>query len=130
MRRNSKVNLYWVSTRDHDEDWFIFAKTARSAEKYHEDYEGYDPRDATAEQILQLEPGKVSGSIPRHAQIEDLVRLGFEVLNSDPNGRSARLNDRTFVEGYLESLAAEVSDNLCEQHGKGRPAGTKRRVMN
>jgi hypothetical protein len=30
------IKLYWVTTQDHDEDWFIFAESARSARAYHE----------------------------------------------------------------------------------------------
>jgi len=40
------VNLCWVTTDDHDEDWFILAKTRRAAESYHIEYEGYEPGDA------------------------------------------------------------------------------------
>jgi hypothetical protein len=25
------VTLYWISTADHDEDWFIFAKSTRNS---------------------------------------------------------------------------------------------------
>jgi hypothetical protein len=25
------IQLYWVTTQDHDEDWFIFADSAKSA---------------------------------------------------------------------------------------------------
>ena len=42
------VDLYWVTTDDHDEDWFILAKTRRAAESYHIEYEGYEPGDARA----------------------------------------------------------------------------------
>jgi len=43
------VNLYWVTTDDHDEDWFILARTGRTAESYHIQYEGYEPGDTRAE---------------------------------------------------------------------------------
>src|SRR5664280_1643563 len=56
------VALYWVSTADHDEDWFIFAKSARSAAKFHADHEGYGPRETAAEPIL--EAPETEGSIP------------------------------------------------------------------
>jgi hypothetical protein len=34
------VKLYRITTDDHTEDWFILAESARSAKRYHEDYEG------------------------------------------------------------------------------------------
>jgi hypothetical protein len=45
-KAKSIVNLYWVTTDDHDEDWFILARTSRTAESYHIQYEGYEPGDA------------------------------------------------------------------------------------
>ena len=42
------MKLYWVTTEDHDEDWFIVASSPEEASKYHEDMEGYVPGDADA----------------------------------------------------------------------------------
>jgi hypothetical protein len=78
------VTLYWVSTPDHDEDWFIFAKGGRSAAKFHADYEGYAPGEAMAEPIVEA-PGS-AGPFPRHAQINDLAVLGVR----DFEGRRSR----------------------------------------
>ena len=78
------VNLYWVTTDDRDEDWFILAKTRRAAESYHIEYEGYEPGDARAELILRTGADPIPGPIPRHAQLEDLQTLGFEILNRTP----------------------------------------------
>ena len=72
------VMLYWVSTADHDEDWFIFATSTRSAAKFHAEYEGYDSGEAVAKPILAAQA--VAGPLPRHAQIDDLAALGFEIL--------------------------------------------------
>ena len=117
------VILYWVTTADHDEDWFIFAKSRRSAARFHADYEGYGPRETTAEPIL--EAPDTAGLFPRHAQIDDLAALGFEILQGGEHGRSVKYADRTFVEGHLESLIAEIDDNTSEAVGEGRPRGTK-----
>ncbi|MGO9561668.1 MAG: hypothetical protein ACLPPV_03380 [Candidatus Korobacteraceae bacterium] len=117
------VALYWVSTADHDEDWFIFANSTRSAAKFHADYEGYDPRETAAELIL--EAPDTEGPFPRHAQIDDLTALGFEILKGGDHGRSVKYGDRTFVEGHLDSLMAEIDDNNSETAGEGRPRGTK-----
>jgi hypothetical protein len=46
------INLYWVTTDDNEEDWFIFARTRRAAASFHENYEGYDTYDASARTIL------------------------------------------------------------------------------
>ena len=63
--------------------------------------------------------------MPRHAQLTDLRKLGVEVLNPNLHERIVRLAGRTFVEGHLESLVAEASDNAWEALAKGRPLGTK-----
>jgi hypothetical protein len=88
------------------------------------------PAEAHAELILHAVAGHISGSIPRHAQLAALRKLGFEILNPDPNGRVVSLARRTFVEGHLESLVAEASDNAWEALGRGRPLGTKRQRAN
>jgi hypothetical protein len=72
------------------------------------------------------ERNPIPGPIPRHAQLEDLQRLGFKIVNPDPNGCCVRRNGRTFLEGHLESMAAEVRDNAHEAIGKDRPWGNSR----
>jgi hypothetical protein len=47
--RKMPIHLYWVTTPDHSEDWFILARTRRSAAKFHDIYEGYDDQYATAQ---------------------------------------------------------------------------------
>jgi len=124
--KESAANLYWVSTEDHDEDWFILSNSARTAEQFHIEYEGYEPGDAHAELVLTPQPIPDGLELPRHAQIEDLIALGFEVLNPDPNGRTVKLGNRVFVEGHLEALVNEANDDVMEARGRGRPQGTRR----
>ena len=129
-KARSIVKLYWVTTDDHDEDWFILATTGRTAESYHIRYEGYEPGEARAELILPVGTDPIPGTIPRHAQLEDLQMLGFEILNPDPNGRCVRRNGRTFLEGHLESMVAEVRNDTLKAIGKGWSLGTTRRREN
>jgi hypothetical protein len=70
--------LYWVTTLDRDEDWFIFARTPRQAASYHEDYEGYETGDAKAHQVIaRVELQRFEqGPPPCHAQIADLIPAG------------------------------------------------------
>ena len=129
-KAGSIIKVYWVTTDDHDEDWFVLARTGRTAESYHIQYEGYEPGEARAELILRAGINPIPGPIPRHAQLQDLQMLGFEILNSDPNGRCVRRNGRTFLEGHLESMVAEVRDDTLEAIGEGRHWGTTRRRAN
>jgi hypothetical protein len=126
--RKSCINLYWVTTLDHDEDWFIFARTPRVAASYHEDYEGYDTYDAKARLVIanvQL-PKYEQGPPPCHAHIPDLIALGFEVVGTDPYQRGVRFKGELFVEGYLQSLVVQGDASLREAAVFGRPNGTKR----
>jgi hypothetical protein len=64
----------------------MLAATAQTARRYHTEYEGYARRDAHAELIMRVVAGQISGPTPRHAQLADLRKLGFEVLNPDLHG--------------------------------------------
>jgi hypothetical protein len=122
------VNLYWVTTDDNSEDWFIFARTLRAAASFHENYEGYDTYDASARTILSnVQLMKyVNGPPPCHAQIEDLRALGFEIVASPKFERAVRFRGELFVEGCMQALVMETHDDLFEASGKGRPNGTKK----
>lgn len=125
--KKPSIHLYWVTTHDHDEDWFIFARTSRSATSYHEHYEGYDTGDAKARLVIarvQL-PKYEQGPPPCHAQIADLVALGFEVVGADPYRRGVRFKGELYVEGYLQALVVQASDKLREAQKKGGSNGTK-----
>jgi hypothetical protein len=53
-KRPKRFSLYWCTTDDGDEDWFVVAASARDARRFHEDAEGYDHGDASAERIAPL----------------------------------------------------------------------------
>ena len=129
------VKLYWVFTDDHDEDWFIFAESARSAKRYHEDYEGYGAGDARARLIVRdVRLTKcTNGEPPCHAQMRELMALGFKDAGSVPNQRSMRFEGKTYTEGILESLvelgrqqlAVTLRENGGLQPGKASPSTTE-----
>lgn len=117
------MKLYWVTTPDHDEDWFMVASSSQAASKAHEDREGYNPGEATAEAILD---------IPEHVPAEtgwpseELLRsLGAEVLHDD-QPRVVKIAGRTFCEGMLESRLNELIDDAFEARGEGRLNQTKK----
>jgi hypothetical protein len=96
----------WVTTADHDEDWFILAERARQARAYHENYEGYGKGDASSRLIVSdvTLDELVGGKPPCHAQMPDLLQLGFEDAGTEPNLRRVQLNGEMFEEGILESI--------------------------
>jgi hypothetical protein len=100
------IKLYWVTTSDHGEDWFIFSDSARQARSYHEHYEGYDKGDANSRLIVSNVTLKefMNGTPPCHAQFQDLFQIGFENAGTIPNRRGVKFNGEIFREGILESI--------------------------
>ena len=74
-----KKKLFWVSTKDKDENWFIVASNSYSACKFHIDFEGYDDSSTKAKEICYVEKIYHKDSV-YHAQIDMLEDLGFEIL--------------------------------------------------
>ena len=115
------VKLYWVTTDDHDEDWFIFADSARQARAYHEDYEGYDKGDAHSRLIVSNVTLKefMNGTPPCHARFEDLYQIGIEA-GTIPGRRKGRFNGEIFRNGILEAIIElgrlrQALENGCVQ---------------
>jgi hypothetical protein len=54
--RAAPFALYWCTTPDGDEDWFVVARSAAEAARFHESAEGYASGDARAERVAAL-PG-------------------------------------------------------------------------
>ena len=111
------MNLYWVTTEDHDEDWFVVASSSLGACQFHEDAEGYDPGDATAEEIISI-PENVPTE-PGWPSDELLLAVGAKFIMENPP-RVVEINGRKFSEGLLESFLNEIEDNAFEQRGQGR----------
>jgi len=118
-----KMKLYWVTTVDHHEDWFMIASTAKEAAKLHEKYEGYNSGDAIAEEILQI-PENISckKGWPKH---QLLVDLGAVFLLNEPV-RVVEIKGRKFCEGLLEAEIQEITDNIFELYDGRRPNKTKK----
>jgi hypothetical protein len=121
------VKLYWVTTQDHAEDWFIFADSAKSARVYHEYHEGYGKGDANSRLIVSNVTLKefMNGTPPCHAQFQDLFQIGFQDAGTTPNRRGAKFNGEIFREGILEAtielgrrqLASEAASSTAELDG-------------
>jgi len=117
------MKLFWVTTKDHDEDWFVVAESAAEASEFHEDEEGYEPGDATAEEVLIIpdgypaETGWPSGEL--------LVALGGTFISGE-GARIVEINGRKYCEGLLEGNIRELADDVFEKQGSGRPNQTKR----
>ena len=115
MASTKQIKLYWVTTADHDEDWFLFSKSARQARSFHENYEGYGVGDARARLIVRdVRLTKfMNGEPPCHAQMRELLALGFTDAGSVPDRRKVRFEGKTYTEGILESLVERGRQQLA-----------------
>ena len=52
--RAKRFALYWCTTPDGEEDWFVVADSARSARRFHEGAEDYETGEAHAERVVGL----------------------------------------------------------------------------
>jgi hypothetical protein len=122
------IKLYWVTTDDHDEDWFIFADSAKSARAYHEDYEGYGKGDAHSRLIVSDVTLKEfqNGTPPCHAQFQDLVQIGFQDAGTIPNRRGVKFNGEIFREGIIEAIIELGRQQMALENGCGRLNGSSR----
>ncbi len=59
--RRRRFALFWCTTADGSEDWFVVAASARDARRFHEKAEGYDAGDAEAERVVAL-PDNLQGA--------------------------------------------------------------------
>jgi hypothetical protein len=124
---NASWGLYWVTTDDHHEDWFIVATRPGAAERFHERSEGYLGGDAYAELVAGvpegLEPSTRGAQYPTRELLEG---CGAQILRWD-TPRAVRMGRHVFVEGGLEYEILILTDDQAERQGKGRPNRTERR---
>ena len=95
--RLPRFKLYWVATDDHDGDWFVMARTAREARRFHEVQEGYFPGEAFATRVKTLGDEGRKGW-PTH---EELVEHGLTIVRAD-QPRLVEYRGVRYSEGRLD----------------------------
>jgi hypothetical protein len=113
------IKLYWVTTADHAEDWFIFTESARQARAFHEYHEGYGKGDANSRLIVSnvtLEEF-MNGTPPCHAQFQDLFQVGFQDAGTTPNRRGVKFSGEIFREGILEAIIELGRQRMALENG-------------
>lgn len=113
------IKLYWVTTADHTEDWFIFSGSALQAEAYHEHYEGYGKGDAHSRLIVSNVTLQefMNGTPPCHAQFQDLFQIGLKSAGAIRNRRRAGLNGEIFRDGIVEAIIELGRPQLALENG-------------
>ena len=107
--------LFWVTTEDHDEDWFILARNEKEATIYHEDYEGYDRGDATATLVCPVQNELLKDftlQARTHHPSEKLIKQLGGVFVHYESPYVVRFGEDTYVEGGLDSIIAKKFINV------------------
>jgi len=120
-RKKPRLKLYWIETDDHDEDWFMVARTARQARRFHEVLEGYHRGEASSTLVMPLEEGVKEG----WPSLESLASYGLTILRAK-QPRVVEYAGVRYVEGGLEYSMRGITDDLSELDGRGRPNKTER----
>ena len=101
----------------------MVASSSKEACKLHETYEGYDPGDAKAENVLSIPKDIVmEAGWPSEAL---LITLGAKFIQKG-DLRVVEIEGRKFSEGMLESLINEICDDAFEAQGHDRLNETKK----
>lgn len=100
-RPSTKINLYWVAGRDSAFDWFMLATSLSSAIGLHEFASGSGVNRSECRRISRHPHVSAweSGAPPCFASLEDLRRLGYQVIDTIPPTRAVRFQNKLFVEG-------------------------------
>ncbi len=117
--------LYWCTTDDHDEDWFMVARYRHQAARLFAGYEGYDHDMVTARRVLTL-PASLQHPKSFGWPTRELLEGCGAVIRRWETPRVVELAGRLYSEGMLESLILERTDDQFERLGRGRPNRTTR----
>lgn len=134
-KRPKRFALYWCTTPDGDEDWFVVADSARIARRFHEDVEDYQRGEADAERVCALPPELLTpdgwrdgpnGKLRTTAcwpSDELLVACGGEIANLPRTGLRAAMGvvckDVRFGERIFR--AGDIVTNFDREHGVSEP---------
>jgi hypothetical protein len=99
-KRTVPLKLYWVSTADHSEDWFMIARTSAQARRLHETAEGYDAGDAVAELVCTL-PAEHQGASAWYPSEEVLRACGAEFLPPQDGTDIVRIAGKVYGAGDI-----------------------------
>jgi hypothetical protein len=98
-----RLKLYWYSTVDGDEDWFVVSRGAREARQWVAAAEGYGTGDVGVELIIPL-PANLQGTGEGWPDKDVLLALG---------ARFVRLETPRVVRIRSTNTVADESDGGC-----------------
>jgi hypothetical protein len=109
------MKLYWATTQDGYENWFVFAESCEGAADFHESAEGFNPGDASAQYICDISEDLIrkykliDAGWPNHELLKD---LGGKII-TESNPRKVNINGRIYIEGtFSEGIFFDSEDEL------------------
>ena len=117
------MQLYWATTEDHSEDWFIVASNVREAARLHENMEGYDKGEAAAELVLDIPENII---VEKGWPEEELLEILGAKFVERCSIRVVEISGRKYCEGLLESTIRSLDDDVFESLGQERVNETVR----
>ena len=103
------LKLYWCTTDDGDEDWFMIAHSAREAEQQYASEEGYDLGDAAAEFVMLLPPElQAKGDEIVGWPTRDMLVACGAVFLREKTPRMVKIGEREFTEGLLDHTIQQI----------------------
>lgn len=109
------MKLYWATTRNGYEDWFIVAENKQAAEQHHELAEGFGEGDATAKLVCDIPNNLIQkykleeAKWPSHKLIRELG--GKIITESCP--RRVNFNGKIYKEGnFTEAMFLDYIQNI------------------
>jgi hypothetical protein len=124
----SELQLYWVTTEDHDEDWFVVAADPSEAARSFELNIGYEAGSAIAEKVLDIPPDIQMKPVdtewfedwPDWPSDESLIALGAIFISDEPS-RVVEICGNRYTEGSMDMTDndhLELSDGVFGVSGR------------
>jgi hypothetical protein len=97
------LRLFWCWTGNHAHDWFVVARTAEVARRFHEDAEGLTQGSTFAEAVAILPDHMQDRRFCGWPDEETILGCGGEIEH-DPTTKIVKINGQRYVEGDLSHL--------------------------
>ena len=120
----SELQLYWVTTEDHDEDWFAVAADPSEAARSFELNIGYEASSAIAEKVLDIPPDIQMKPVdtewfedwPDWPSDESLIALGAIFISDEPS-RVVEIAGKQYAEGMMGVADPDNPEFSDEMYG-------------
>jgi hypothetical protein len=116
MSRKKPIGLYWVSTEDTAEDWFVLATSNDGAARFHEHSLGLDRYEAFATLVIaDVQLADYGGEPPPcNVDVEDLKKLGIELIEPRPDQRALCLGGWSLSKGGFKASVFFCSIEIAD----------------